>query len=202
MKKVLLLTLFLATVISSCHRHGLTKAETELINSGKNHEAMRVLSVFNVEDSLFLRQNALPVRDVKDANLALLIMRMLVTVSDTVSGGVGIAAPQVGISRRVIIVQRFDKGDEPFEVYFNPEILSFSDETILRNEGCLSIPGYRGPVERAESITLSYNDIDGISQTETVQGFTARIFMHEIDHLNGILYSDLLPPGESIQAVE
>jgi peptide deformylase len=202
MKNHLRLTLLLLVIFTSCDKHRLTKAEAELINSGKAEEAMRVLSVFSLEDSLFLRRSAMPVTDVLNKNVLLLAERMLTTVSDTVSGGVGIAAPQVGISRRLIIVQRFDKESEPFEVYFNPEIHSSSENTILRNEGCLSIPGYRGPVVRPESIELSYMDNSGQLQTETVHGFTARIFMHEIDHLNGVLYSDLLPPGESIRAIE
>jgi peptide deformylase len=176
----------------SCQSNRLTLSEKILIKAGPADSAMQVLSVFSHEDSLVLRKTSSTVNRPKNKNIKLLTERMQSTVTHPDVGGVGIAAPQVGISRRVIVVQRFDKEGEPYEVYFNPVILSVSKETITRDEGCLSIPGYRGPVERPGTIELRYMIEEGNELTETIEGFTARIFLHEIDHLNGILYTDLI----------
>jgi peptide deformylase len=159
----------------------------KLIKTGPADSAMYVLSIFNVEDSLVLREISSPVNRPDNKHLVLLTQRMLSTVTHPDVGGVGIAAPQVGITRRVILVQRFDKEGEPFEAYFNPVIVSSSTETVTRDEGCLSIPGCRGPVERPDVIEIRYIHPEGNEVNETVQGFTARIFQHEIDHLNGLL---------------
>ena len=98
--------------------------------------------------------------------------------------------PQVGILRRMIAVQRFDKPGEPFEFYLNPEIVESSAETAPGREGCLSIPGLAGTVVRAQRIVLRYRDERFAEKTETIDGFTAVIFQHETDHLDGILYTD------------
>ena len=120
--------------------------------------------------------------------------RMLATVRDSLNEGVGIAAPQVGISRQLVAVQRLDKTGEPFEFYVNPEIIYFSQDTVLGQEGCLSIPGRMGSVYRSKEIVVRYRDELSFEwRQDTVREFTARIFQHEIDHLNGILYTDYLP---------
>ena len=132
---------------------------------------------------------------------------MLATVQDPSEDGVGIAGPQVGISRRIVAVQRFDKPGEPFEVYPNIRIVGFSGDTEPGPEGCLSVPGLRGDVMRYRDIDITYTLIgasaDGQSNaalaprdtTERVQGFTAVIFQHECDHLDGVLYIDKVIPG-------
>lgn len=108
--------------------------------------------------------------------------------------GVGIAAPQVYVSKRVIIVAsranlRYpDAPDMPAVVMVNPEILEKSDNTILGEEGCLSMPDERGMVARAEMVKVRYFTLEG-EQIETVfHGFPARIVQHEIDHLDGVLF--------------
>lgn len=186
------LIFILALLLASCQSHRLTYSEKKLINSGMPDSAMYVLNVFDSADSLILRKNSLPLKTFSNKHISLLQSRMLATVMHPDSRGVGIAAPQVGISRRLILVQRFDKENEPFEVYFNPVILSSSSITVTRDEGCLSIPGLRGPVERSDNIVIRYQNHKGYQITETVDGFTARIFQHEIDHLNGIFYTDRL----------
>ena len=119
---------------------------------------------------------------------------MLATVRDSLNEGVGIAAPQVGISRQLVAVQRLDKTGEPFEFYVNPEIVYFSQDTVLGQEGCLSIPGRMGSVYRSKEIVVRYRDELSFEwRQDTVREFIARIFQHEIDHLNGILYTDYLP---------
>lgn len=106
------------------------------------------------------------------------------------NGGVGIAAPQVGISRRIIIVDPSSGEDaKQMMVMINPKVISTSgtQESI---EGCLSIPNTRGKVTRAESIEVEFQTISGESQRLTASGFLATIIQHEIDHLCGILFID------------
>lgn len=109
-------------------------------------------------------------------------------------GGVGIAAPQVYISKRVIIVAsrpnpRYPDAPEMNAVVMvNPEILEFSSETCLGEEGCLSVPDERGQVERAEMVKVKYLTLQGEAVETIFHGFPARIVQHEVDHLNGILF--------------
>ena len=112
--------------------------------------------------------------------------------------GVGIAAPQVYISKRVIIVAsrpnlRYpDAPEMDAVVMVNPEILEFSQATTLGEEGCLSVPNERGQVQRAQSIKVLYHTLTGEVMESTFEGFPARIVQHEIDHLTGILFVDRL----------
>ena len=107
----------------------------------------------------------------------------------------GIAAPQVGVSRRLIAVQRFDKPGEPFCFYVNPEIVWCSQTRLPGSEGCLSIPGVSGSVLRSERIVVRYLDEESLRMAaDTVEGFTAVIFQHEVDHLDGVLFIDRLLP--------
>ena len=112
--------------------------------------------------------------------------------------GVGIAAPQVYISKRLIIVAsrpnpRYpDAPEMDAVVMVNPEILAFSQATTLGEEGCLSVPNERGQVQRAQSIKVLYHTLTGEVMESTFEGFPARIVQHEIDHLNGILFVDRL----------
>lgn len=125
----------------------------------------------------------------KDKTLPVLIERMRLALSAT-EGGVGIAAPQVGINRRVILVQRFDKTDYPVEYFINPKIIWRSELLNKGPEGDLSIDKFREAFYRSYSIRLEYYDLDNKKHDEMVEGFTAVIFQHEIDHLSGILIPD------------
>ena len=158
---------------------------------------MRILTVGNPADSLVLRQKAAPVtgRMLRTDDYAVLRRRMLATVQDPQNTGVGIAAPQVGILRRMIAVQRFDKPGEPFCFYVNPEIVWYSQTRLPGSEGCLSIPGVSGSVLRSERIVVRYLDEESLRMAaDTVEGFTAVIFQHEVDHLDGVLFIDRLLP--------
>lgn len=112
--------------------------------------------------------------------------------------GVGIAAPQVYVSKRVIIVAsrsnpRYpDAPEMDAVVMVNPESLEQSEVTVLGEEGCLSVPNERGQVTRAETIKVQYFTLQGELVETVFQGFPARIVQHEIDHLNGILFVDRL----------
>lgn len=108
--------------------------------------------------------------------------------------GVGIAAPQVYISKRVIIVAsrpnpRYPDAPEMEAITMvNPEIIEQSVQTVLGEEGCLSVPDERGQVARAEQITVQFFSLNGQKVIQTFHGFPARIVQHEIDHLNGVLF--------------
>jgi len=107
--------------------------------------------------------------------------------------GVGLAAPQVGVSKRVIIV---DLEDEVFEL-INPEIVS-SEGTQVDSEGCLSIPGIKGKVSRSEKVVVTGLNREGEMIEIEAEGLLARIFQHEIDHLNGVLFTDIAYDVEKI----
>lgn len=157
--------------------------------------AMRVLSMNNPDDSLFLRQQSkdIPVSVIKSRSYTRLAERMVETVTSPEQDGVGLAAPQVGISWRMVAVQRFDKKGEPFEVYPNIRITAVRGEKKYGPEGCLSVPGKRGDVARWQDIDIRYTSTATLKDTtERIQGFTAVIFQHECDHLDGIIYTDKL----------
>jgi peptide deformylase len=108
--------------------------------------------------------------------------------------GVGLAAPQVGESTRLIVVEYGDEENEetPPKLYViaNPEITRTSQETLVGTEGCLSIPGVQGDVERFVAVTVKGVNRQGKPMTVKAKGWLARIFQHEIDHLDGILFVD------------
>ena len=168
--------------------------QNELIMSSDTLTPMRVWKITNTTDSILLRKNSEQViPNPNDPVLDHFIKRLLVTVRDSMSLGVGIAAPQVGILKNIIWVQRFDKDGFPFEVYLNPVIKKYTDKKQDCPEGCLSIPDRRGTTtNRAYAILLEYDKMDGSHQVEMIEDFTAVIFQHEIDHLHGILFLDHL----------
>ena len=127
---------------------------------------------------------------------------MYATVQDEASKGVGIAAPQIGINRNAVWVQRFDKEGEPFEFIINPKITWYSDIVRHGREGCLSIPDIFGKVYRSLVLRLEYYDLDGNFHDETVEGFTAVIFQHEYDHLTGTLFTDRMKEQEKLNYVK
>ncbi|WP_116105288.1 peptide deformylase [Lewinella sp. IMCC34191] len=174
---------------------GFTEEQQVMIRNGDAQTPMRVFKITSESDSTLLRTPSLPIRvDKDDPLLELFVDRLFATVRDSQSLGLGIAAPQVGILKNIIWVQRLDKVEEdmPFEVYLNPEIVEYSAEKQINREGCLSIPNRNADCERSQTIVLEYDRMDGSHARETVSDFTAVIFQHEVDHLNGILYLDHL----------
>ena len=165
---------------------------------------MRVLTIDNPADSFVLRDVStdLSAEALLSEDFAKLSGLMIATVTHPSQDGVGIAAPQVGINRRVVAVQRFDKEGEPFEFFVNPEIVEMGDEWAVGGEGCLSVPEISGPVERAQSLVLRYRDAEFVEHTEHIEGFTAVIFQHEIDHLNGTLFIDKMLPEDELMEEE
>lgn len=190
-----LICLLLSISFCACgSQNGWMEEEMSLILDSP--AVMRVLSVDEYEDSLVLRKAStfIPEEELEGEILKILSEKMLATVTSPEQDGVGIAAPQVGISRRIVAVQRFDKPGEPFEVYPNIRIVAFRGDKADGPEGCLSVPGRSGTVSRYRDIDITYSLKGNPAKdtTETVKGFTAVIFQHECDHLDGILYTDRL----------
>lgn len=105
--------------------------------------------------------------------------------------GIGLAAIQVGTPLRIIVMDLAHDGEEPEPTYFvNPEILWTSDERVLREEGCLSVPSFYEEVERPERCRVSYLDYDGKAHELEADGMLGTCIQHEIDHLDGVLFID------------
>jgi peptide deformylase len=147
-----------------------------------------------------LRQAALEVRDFDDA-LVRLAEDMALTMR--ANQGVGLAANQVGVLRRLFTYD--DPGDElsapSAGAVVNPELLDASEESELVDEGCLSFPGLFYPVERQLEIVVRHRDVHGQTQETELQGFGARIWLHEMDHLNGVLFIDHLARHDRREAM-
>jgi peptide deformylase len=137
-----------------------------------------------------LRQKAEPVAAITPE-----LRRLIADMFDTMYAeeGVGLAAPQVGVSDRVIVVDPHDDETEPFAL-INPEILDASRETEKNEEGCLSIPGVRDMVERSMRVRVRGLSEDGEVKEFDAEGLLSRILQHEVDHLDGILFFDRVGP--------
>lgn len=204
MKKIILYT-FLFILFSNCTAVKTTQVKSDLIDSFSKEEIkmimssdsltpMRVYKITSETDSILLRKKSGYIKpDPNNPILKTFIKRLYRTVTDSMSLGAGIAAPQVGILKNIIWVQRFDKENFPFEVCLNPIIVQYSEKKQTNREGCLSIPNRRETLDnRAYAILIEYDTENGDHKTEMVEAFTSVIFQHEIDHLNGILYLDHL----------
>lgn len=149
-----------------------------------------------------LRIKASKVEDINENDFLKLLTDMMATVKD--AQGLGISAPQVYSSKRIFIMAskpspRYPNAPEirPF-VVINPTILNYSEEKTKAWEGCLSIPGIRGYVTRNKSITVEYTSENGENIVRNMEGFVARIFQHEYDHLNGKVFLDQLENNKDI----
>jgi len=132
-----------------------------------------------------LRQRAREV-DSFDDHLVRLADAMMTTMLD--APGVGLAAPQVGVLKRLFTWAVADSQG----AVVNPVIVDASDDTLSDDEGCLSFPGLFYPVARPLTVTVAHQDLGGDDQRRSIDGFLARVFLHEIDHLNGVLFIDHL----------
>lgn len=139
-----------------------------------------------------LRRKAHKVTDF-GASFQQLVDDMVETMRD--APGVGLAAPQVGVDQRLVVIENHDDDDDPrptkLYVLVNPEIVQASEEKVIGVEGCLSVPGLVGEVSRHKQITVKAQNRRGQNVKIKVSDWTARIFQHEIDHLDGVLYTDL-----------
>ncbi len=137
-----------------------------------------------------LREKAQPIPAV-DEETRRLIRDMFDTMYD--ADGVGLAAPQVGVTQRVIVVDPHEQDAKPLGLV-NPVVLKFSDDVERGEEGCLSIPGLKDIVERPAEVVVEALDGDGKPVHIEADGLLARVLQHEIDHLDGILFIDRVSP--------
>jgi len=156
---------------------------------------MAVLSIRNFPDPV-LKQKAKRVRTI-DSSVKKLISDMIETMHSD-PGRVGLAAPQVGVSLRVIVIGLPEAEDIAI---INPEIVRRRGERLI-NEGCLSVPGYFGQVQRAESVTVKGRDQSGKEIRIKADGLLAQALEHEIDHINGVLYIDHLESTDKLYKIE
>lgn len=233
--------IIMCLLVTGCNRTvdtgDLNASEKALISNALSADGtsfpegtMRVLTIQDSADLTVLRDSSINLSDAAllSEEFASLCSLMIATVTHPSQDGVGIAAPQVGLNRRVVAVQRFDKepltvdgkSDHPLEIYPNVRIAWASDSLAYGPEGCLSVPDMRGEVLRSQEIVIEYaavrplrhdsdkpdtvpcgtdsslcneeRDKEIVMKRDTVRGFTAVIFQHEIDHLDGILYIDRL----------
>lgn len=145
--------------------------------------------------------------EIKSVSTKSLIKKMWEIMDE--AGGIGLAAPQIGISKQLAVIRLDESSDRypgidssPEYIMFNPKINFLSEETQGYWEGCLSIPGLRGFVERPDKISVEFIDENLIQQKINLEGFLATVFQHEVDHLFGKLYVDHINDNELIMFEE
>ncbi|MDD2314465.1 MAG: peptide deformylase [Proteiniphilum sp.] len=176
-----------------------TERELEIIGHETGESVFRILQTTDPVDSLILRMPSTDMADpdsiADDKNLQLLIERLRITMEQ--AGGVGIAAPQVGVLKNVFLFMRVDLPGKPLQVVINPRMVAHSAETVcFERDGCLSIPDTSGNSIRYPWIEVEFWDEKGDFHRERLEGyhrgdnFAAVIFQHEFDHLQGIFFTD------------
>ena len=188
MRNLLRILAALAIITSCSARSGWTAWEKTVIDRSDSVMYVCVMP----EDSAILRASSVDFgqKELASPELQTLLAKMYRTLTDPSQDGVGIAAPQIGINRRLIMVMRYDKPDKPIEPYLNIRIDSLLGQKVPGPEGCLSLPPLRGTVQRYPKVQISYLKADGTPVTEQVEGYSAIIFQHECDNMDGILYTD------------
>ncbi len=156
---------------------------------------MTILQIRSVPDSV-LKQKAKKVHTI-DRSTRKLVRDMLETMHAE-PGRVGLAAPQVGVPLRVIVIGMPEEEDL---ILINPKIVRRRGERVI-DEGCLSVPGYFGQITRAESVTVKGRDQNGKEVRIKAEGLLAQVLEHEIDHLNGTLYIDHPEVRETLRKIE
>ena len=147
---------------------------------------MALIPIINIPDPV-LRKVAAPITEITDG-----VRQLLTDMAETMydAPGIGLAAPQISISQRLIVMDcGKDETPELFKM-INPEIISRSDELAVLEEGCLSIPDQTADVERPAIVEVKYTDIAGGEQRLTCEGLLAACVQHEVDHLDGVLFID------------
>jgi peptide deformylase len=198
-KNFYLVVIGISIFFASCNtQHPFTEVEKAIIVSGTAEMPFRVLQITEKQDSMVLRTPCSEVRNfANDSTFHLLVERLKTTLRE--ENGVGIAAPQVGISKNLFLFLRLDLPGEPVVVAVNPKILSYPDTTVcFVRDGCLSIPDRSGNSIRYPWIEVEYLNEKGEKVRERLEGysrqdgFTAVIFQHEYDHTRGVLFVDKL----------
>lgn len=150
---------------------------------------MSVLEILTIPDQRLKNKSS----EVKlfDINLKKIVKDMFDTLNDS-GNGIGLAAPQVGVKKRIVIVDLKENNKSSPVIFINPVIVKESREREVNEEGCLSIPGYYAEVERAKEVDVEWYDLEGEKVTKTFSGLFSICIQHEIDHLDGILFIDYL----------
>lgn len=149
---------------------------------------MSKLPIEKGAENKILRAKSAPVKQI-DKSIKKLVQDMTETMEK--ENGMGLAAPQVGVNKRLILALfNYDTDHEMIIPLINPEIVSFSDEGNVNEEGCLSLPGIYKPVKRSNHIRVKFLDLKGNKQILELDDMNARVVQHETDHLDGILFID------------
>lgn len=172
-------------------------------SDGDAHDAVRRIAQAQIRQfpDPVLRSKSRAI-DVFDNDLEALSERMIGLADD--ASGAGLAAPQIGLLRSLVVIN-FDE-EEPWIAMANPQVVAYGAETQVAGEGCLSLDfllrdGYSVPVERSIEVTIRWQDLQGEVHTRTLQDMSARIFQHEVDHLDGILTIDRAEPEARREAM-
>lgn len=191
-------TTIITLIISAQLTMAFTEREKEIIRNADSDTSFRILLTTDPIDSFILRMQSSNINTDSistDEDLQLLIQRLMVTMAE--AGGVGIAAPQVGVLKNLFLFIRIDKPDYPIQVAINPRIVNHPQETVcFEGDGCLSIPNISANSIRFPWVEVEYWDEQGDFHKEKLMGFsrdedfTSIIFQHEFDHLNGVLFTD------------
>lgn len=189
-RKLVLLVLSLVTVaihLTGCSFMKKNDRTTKLQDDKKSYfNHPEIIQNNNKEGNIILgNENA----DVENTTEIMELVEKMQRIL-TESKGLGLAAPQVGVNKKVVVIRRVDKENKPIEVYINPVIKWMSEEKETDYEGCLSVREGIGKVVRSKRIKVRYQTIDDRELEDDVTGMTARIFQHEVDHLAGILFID------------
>jgi len=167
---------------------------------------MSILPIIQLEKKDFakkgtiLRQTSQQVSDFGD-EFQKFIDELVETLKDNPIS-IGLSAPQVGKLIRVSVINLNEGKKEPTLIIVNPKIISWSGKKDKKKESCMSLPHYRGEVERRKKVELSFQDRYGIWHQENFEGFIAHVVGHEIDHLDGILYIDRMESGSKLESVD
>jgi len=141
----------------------------------------RILTIYNREDLKILKQKSKRVNNIDDS-IRTICVKLVDIMEEQFAAG--LSAPQIGILKRIVVTEE--------GIYINPEVLEYSEEKIIMNEGCLSIPKIFEKVDRPKTIKLKWRDTKGMPHIESISGFNARVLQHEIDHLDGILLTEII----------
>ena len=139
--------------------------------------------------------------EVFDKELKTIVKNMYETLYAS-GNGIGLAAPQVDIRKRIVVIDLNEDGKSSPITFINPRIIKFSDEKFVNQEGCLSVPEYYADVERAKEVVVEWVDDMGVKYKKTLSGLMSICIQHEIDHLDGILFVDHLSPLKRKMAIQ
>lgn len=160
---------------------------------------MSILEILTIPDKR-LKQKSSDVENF-DKDLAKMVKDMFETLYAS-GNGIGLAAPQVGIKKRIVVIDLKEEGKSTPMTFINPKIIFYSEEKFVNEEGCLSIPGFYADVSRSNSVEVEWVGLDRKKNKKKLTGLMSICIQHEIDHLDGILFIDYLSNLKKKRALE